>query len=102
MLRIYNSDKCQLVSTTCKLKDFKIDNQGKINFCFEHMYVPVETSATGSSGIYNLILPLGFKFVELHIVDPFDIKKESFEEKKHFVYQVYYDNKNNYKWYKWT
>ena len=31
MLRVYNSDKCQLLSTTCKIKDFT-DSYGKIFF----------------------------------------------------------------------
>ena len=29
LLRVYNSDKCQLLSTTCKIKDFT-DSYGKI------------------------------------------------------------------------
>ena len=33
LLRVYNSDKCQLLSTTCKIKDFT-DSYGKIFFLF--------------------------------------------------------------------
>lgn len=89
LLRVYNSDKCQLLSTTCKIKDFTYSTN-KICFCFEHMYIPVESSKTGSSGIYNFILPIGYRLTELHIVDPFDSNK-SVKKKKHFKYDVYYD-----------
>lgn len=74
LLRVYNSDKCQLLSTTCKIKDFT-DSYGKIFFCFEHMFIPVESSRYGSCGIYNFILPVDYRLTELHIVDPFDNNK---------------------------
>lgn len=74
LLRVYNSDKCQLLSTTCKIKDFT-DSYGKICFCFEHMFIPVESSKYGSCGIYNFILPVDYRLTELHIVDPFDNNK---------------------------
>ncbi len=45
--RVYNSDKCQLVSTICKIKDFA-NSSRKIGFSFEHMYIPVESSRYGS------------------------------------------------------
>lgn len=94
VLRVYNSDKCQLDSTTCKIKNFYIDNMGIISFRFEHMYVPLESSETGSCGIYNFVLPVGFKLIELHIVDPFDNSKKAYKEKRHFKYQVFYDNES--------
>lgn len=94
LLRVYNSDKCQLNTTTCKINDFEIDNMGRIAFCFEHMYIPVESSNTGSCGIYNFVLPVGFKLIELHIVDPFDNGKKAYKERKHFNYQVFYDNES--------
>ena len=62
LLRVYNSDKCQLLSTTCKIKDFT-DSYGKIFFCFEHMFIPVESSRYGSCGIYNFILPVDYRSV---------------------------------------
>ena len=74
LLRVYNSDKCQLLSTTCKIKDFT-DSYGKYFFCFEHMFIPVESSGYGSCGIYNFILPVDYRLTELHIVDPFDNNK---------------------------
>ena len=82
LLRVYNSDKCQLLSTTCKIKDFT-DSYGKIFFCFEHMFIPVESSRYGSCGIYNFILPVDYRLTELHIVDPFDNNK-NLKKKKHF------------------
>lgn len=94
LLRVYNSDKCELFTTTCKIKDFSISNSNKITFCFEHMYIPVESSKTGSCGIYNFILPVGFRLTNLHIVDPFDNSNEKLEQKKHFIYDVFYDKEN--------
>lgn len=89
LLRVYNSDKCQLLSTTCKIKDFT-DSYGKICFCFEHMFIPVESSRYGSCGIYNFILPVDYRLTELHIVNSFD-KNKNLKKKKHFKYDVFYD-----------
>lgn len=90
LLRLYNSDKCELVSSVCKIKNFSND-VNKIAFHFEHMYVPVESSRNGSHGIYSFILPVGYRLTELHIVDPFDSKKKPLKMKKHFRYNVFYD-----------
>ena len=92
-IRVYNSDKCELISSKCKIKSFSVDNVGKIYFCFEHINIPVESSNTGSCGIYNFVLPIGYKLTELHIVDPFD-KREKIEDKKHFKYGIFYDKEN--------
>ena len=54
LLRVYNSDKCQLLSTTCKIKDFT-DSYGKIFFCFEHMFIPVESSRACLKNILNCL-----------------------------------------------
>lgn len=90
LLRVYNSDKCQLLLTQCKKKNFScFSNQ--ISFGFEHMYIPVESSDSGGCGFYNFILPIGYRFTELHIVDPFDKKGKEIKEKKHFIYDVFYD-----------
>lgn len=89
--RIYNSDKCQLNSTTCKIKNF-IFKKNTIEFQFEHMYIPIESSKCGSCGFYNFILPFRYKLTELHIVDPFDRTTSYIEKKKHFRYQIYWDN----------
>ncbi len=91
LLRIYNSDKCQLLSTKCKINNFSY-NLGQISFGFEHMYIPVESSNYGSCGFYNFILPIGYRLTELHIVDPFDKKNRDIKEKKHFKYDVFYDS----------
>lgn len=90
LLRIYNSDKCQLLSTKCKIRNFSY-NLGQMSFGFEHMYIPVEFSNYGGCGFYNFILPIGYRFTELHIVDPFDKKNKNIKEKKHFKYDVFYD-----------
>ena len=93
LLRIYNSDKCQLISTTCKIKDFKCEDS-KISFSFEHMFIPVESSRYGSCGIYNFILPVNYRLTELHIVDPFD-NGNKLKDKKHFKYDVFYDGESH-------
>lgn len=92
-IRVYNSDKCDLISTKCKIKKFSVDNFGKIHFCLEHFNIPIESSETGSCGIYNFVLPIGYKLTELHIVDPFD-KRSPIENKKHFKYDVFYDEES--------
>lgn len=91
LLRIYNSDKCQLLLTQCKIKNFSCYSN-QISFGFEHMYIPVESSGSGGCGVYNFILPIGYRFTELHIVDPFDKKGKEIKEKKHFKYDVFYDS----------
>ena len=91
LLRIYNSDKCQLNSTTCKIRNF-MSKENMIEFQFEHMYIPIESSNFGGCGFYNFILPLKYKLTELHIVDPFDKSTPYIEHKKHFRYQIYWDN----------
>ena len=91
LLRIYNSDKCQLLLTQCKIKNFSCYSN-QISFGFEHMYIPVESSDSGGCGFYNFILPIGYRFTELHIVDPFDKKGKEIKEKKHFIYDVFYDS----------
>lgn len=92
-VRVYNSNKCELISTKCKIKNFSNDKGNKIYFRLEHISVPVESSNSGSCGIYNFVLPIGYKLTELHIVDPFD-KQEKIEDKKHFRYDVFYDKEN--------
>lgn len=100
LLRVYNSDKCQLSSTTCKINDFETDNMGRISFCFEHMYVPVENSETGSCGIYNFVLPVGFKLIELHIVDPFDNSKKILKRESILNIMCFMTMKAGFKLYK--
>ena len=56
------------------------------------MYIPVESSDSGGCGFYNFILPIGYRFTELHIVDPFDKRGKEIKEKKHFIYDVFYDS----------
>lgn len=91
LLRVYNSDKCQLITTSCKIKNFEQQQNSCISFQFEHMYVPVETSRYGGCGEYSFILPFGFRLTDLHIVDPFDKSSPNIEEKKHFRYNIYWD-----------
>lgn len=91
LLRVYNSDKCQLNTTLCKIKHFEQHQNGRIHFQFEHMYVPVEASRHGGCGEYSFILPFGFRLTDLHIADPFDKSSPDIETKKHFRYTIYWD-----------
>ena len=78
LLRVYNSDKCQLLSTTCKIKDFT-DSYGKIFFCFEHMFIPVESSRYGSCNPGTILRKeyvLKRKFCATEIFVFIDDKKE--------------------------
>jgi len=91
LLRVYNSDKCELVTTNCRIKNFQVIDDSSIEFTFEHMYIPVGFSSEFSTGIYNFILPLGYRLSAIHIVDPFDTSKVKTVEKKHFQYHIYWD-----------
>ena len=93
LLRIYNSDKCQLTTATCRIKDF-IYSDNKIHFIFEYKYIPVGSSREGNCGIYNLVLPVGFRLVKLYVADPFDTNAKSIKKKKQFKYEIFYDNEN--------
>lgn len=95
LLRIYNSDKCHLLSTKCKIKNFSYDLD-EIVFEFEHMYIPVESSNYGGCGFYNFMLPIGYRLTELHIIDSFDKKNKEIEKKKHFIYDVFYDSEKKF------
>ncbi len=93
--RIYNSDKCELVKTQCQLKDYyKNDDDNYVEFTFEHMYVPIG-SGGGSAGIYNLVIPYGYRLTEIYLVDPFDKSSTKLREKREFRYDIVWDDVKN-------
>jgi hypothetical protein len=88
--RIHNFDECTM-------KHLKNIHQLKVisdefSFKIKHEGIPVGSSGEGHVGIYNLILEPGFRFTNLHIIDPFDNKHKD-KEKKEFEYQVFWDKK---------
>jgi hypothetical protein len=55
------------------------------------MYVPVDYSNNGSCGIYYFVLPFKYRLTDFHIVDPFDKPLKPIEDRKHFQYQLHWD-----------
>lgn len=96
VLRVYNSDKCELISTMCRLKETELfpEKEG-FSFKFEHLGVPLESSRLGNQGFYYLVLPMGYSFTELYIVDPYDTKNEEISLKKKFRYDILHDYDKN-------
>lgn len=82
LLRIYNSNKCSLSTTKCKLKNFE-----KFNDCitasFEHLYMNVG-SGGGAGACYSFMLPISYKFTSLSIKDPYN--------KENYIYNIYHDS----------
>ena len=66
-IRVYNKDECKAAKIERNLNTIYSEDE-RISFQFEHIELPV------TSGMYYLLLPPGFKFSELHIVDPYDQK----------------------------
>lgn len=90
--RIYNSSNCSIQVQKSKIKKFSIDQASKsIFFSIEHKGIPVGSQRHGRGGYYNFILSPGFKFTNLHIVDPYDNSQREIERKKHFQFDVIWD-----------
>lgn len=66
-----------------------MDNNA-ISFKFEHMGVPLSPHYTYTFGFYNFILPKGYKFTKLRIVDPYN-KEEKINDKREFCYNLKLD-----------
>lgn len=94
--RIYNSSSCAIYKQQTKPRTFRIDEDNKeLTFALSHMGVPLGASRDAHGGYYNLVLPPGFRFTDLHIVDPYDNKNDEVIKKKHFRYQSYWDKSCN-------
>jgi len=89
--RIYNSSRCKIEKQTAKLRNFTQDGVS-FHFEFEHMGIPLGPSREGRSGIYNFLLPPGWRLVELFISDPYDDKSTKVKEKKQFKHKVSWDS----------
>jgi hypothetical protein len=63
----------------------------EMTFQFEHMGIPVGSGNRGHGGIYNFVLPPGWQFKSLKVVDPYDKKNSALELKKEFRYRVIKD-----------
>jgi hypothetical protein len=88
--RIYNSQECLVVRSDSRLRS--IHTRGsEFSFQFEHMGIPIGPSRESHGGIYNLVLPPGFRFTDFRIVDPYDKAHAEITEKKQFHYIVVWD-----------
>jgi hypothetical protein len=94
--RVYNSSTCSIQIQKTRINRFRSDNQGQVNaFGFEHMGIPLGRRSHAHAGYYNLVLPPGHRFTELHIVDPYDEQNRETIRKKHFRYDVLWDTSCN-------
>lgn len=90
--RIYNSSECSIDEYQTRIRDFALDAEKQtIKFQFEHKGIPIGPSRNAHGGLWNLILPPGWKLTQLYIVDPYDSSVEEIEQKKPFKYEVYWD-----------
>ncbi|MCB9365685.1 MAG: hypothetical protein H6506_04890 [Calditrichaeota bacterium] len=90
--RIYSSSNCTITEIRTNLKSIKlVDN--KLGFHFEHMHVPIGPSREAHGGIYNLVLPIGWRLSNFGIVDPYDTSTDDIQRKRQFQYRCYWDKK---------
>lgn len=91
MNRIYNSNKCELVYTCCQIQNYKkCTSDNSVEFNMEHMHIPVGMGG-GYAGMYNLIIPIGYRLTEIYIVDPYDTKNKDIKKKKSFRFKTTWD-----------
>lgn len=93
---IYNYNDCNLEKTeTPPNINFYFDKkENSICFEYRHMYIPLRSSARGYVGLWNLILPAGWRITELYLSDPFD-KNKDVKKKKQFNHKLYWDKQNH-------
>jgi len=90
-IRIYNSKECSILKTDTKIRNFSSDEK-TLEFQFEHIGIPIGPSREGHGGIYNFLLPAGFKLLSLYVSDPYDSSSEEIESKKQFRYELIWDS----------
>ena len=88
--RVYNSDNCVVQKQSTKLRANR-RQEGTLSFNFEHMGIPVGSSREAHGGIYNLLLPPGWRLTKLYIADPYDTRSDDASEKKQFQYHCIWD-----------
>jgi hypothetical protein len=96
-VRLYDSSAytIQILEAKLSKQNFSLDND-VISFSWEQMNIPLRTVQDRKyKGNYDFILPTGFRFTELHIVDPYDKSSKEIEQKKHFRYNIQWDTKCN-------
>jgi hypothetical protein len=96
-VRLYDSSAytIQILEAKLSKQNFSLDND-LISFSWEQMNIPLRTVQDRKyKGNYDFILPTGFRFTELHIVDPYDNSNKDIEHKKHFRNKIQWDTKCN-------
>lgn len=89
--RVYNTSNCSIQVQQARLRQVMLSESDKsVSFSFEHMGIPVGSQRQAHGGYYNFILPPGFRFTELHVVDPYDHESDPVK-KKHFKYDILWD-----------
>lgn len=85
-IRIYDSKNCEINRIESSIRALQTNDSGEFSFQFEHMDVPI-----GAGGIYNLILPPGYRLIDFRIVDPYDTEHTDIHQKKQFEYKILWD-----------
>lgn len=92
--RIYNASTCAIEKISARIRTFELnDISQSFSFQFEHKGIAIGSSREAHGGIYNFVLPPGWRLKEFLIVDPYD-KNPSVQEKKQFRYEVYWDTQS--------
>ncbi|QNK46587.1 hypothetical protein H7F28_14510 [Brevibacterium sp. PAMC23299] len=91
---IYNLDECELKDPARKIMSLFHSNSNEISFTYDHKNIPLGKEVW-EKGIWNLILPQGWRLTELHVVCPYRPKNaKSIEERRSFQYTVTWDQIN--------
>jgi len=87
--RIYNASNCFVEKQSARIRAFKLyEGECRFSFQFGHMGVPIRSR---DGGIYNFVLPPGWRLREIRVVDAYDEKEESLQRKNQFEYKVFWD-----------
>ncbi|MBT9149028.1 MAG: hypothetical protein AAGB97_04000 [Dehalococcoidia bacterium] len=90
--RLYSASSCSIEKLASRLRSFRLDEcSHSFSFQFEHMGVPVGPSREAHGGMYNFVLPPGWRCRELYVSDPYDRKYDDVRKKKHFQHSVLWD-----------
>ncbi len=94
--RIYNYANDSIRIQQARLRGFQVNvAENAMSFSLEHMGVPVGSKSQAHIGYYNFVLSPAYRFLDLHIVDPYDRKTEDYLRKKHFRYETLWDTSCN-------
>ena len=86
-IRVYGSSKIQTFSIRSKLKNFD-SGDDCILMQFEHLRIPV------ISGYYVLLSPMGWRFAELNVYDPYNAAENAAQKRSYRGVDMIWDEVN--------